>query len=109
METKYYCEKCQYKCNYQSEWNEHLESKKHTGEKRKSRSDKKLEDKCKCCNYIPKNLTNYKLHYLNNHANTEERIKEFTFYCEKCNFGCFEEILYQRHIDTKKHKNNYLY
>ena len=39
MEFKYFCEKCQYKCNYPSEWDEHLESKKHTGEKRKERCD----------------------------------------------------------------------
>jgi len=65
MEYKYFCEKCQYKCNYPSEWKEHIESKKHTGEKRKERSDKKIEEKCKLCDYIPKNLTNYKLHYLN--------------------------------------------
>lgn len=35
METKYYCEKCNFKCNYDSNWNEHLISKRHTGEKRK--------------------------------------------------------------------------
>ena len=45
MESKYNCEKCQYKCNYLSEWNEHLETKKHTGEKRKGRNDKVLVDK----------------------------------------------------------------
>ena len=45
MESKYFCEKCQYKCNYQSEWVEHLKSKRHTGEKRKERCDKKLEEK----------------------------------------------------------------
>ena len=30
METKYDCEKCQYKCSYLSEWNDHLICKKHT-------------------------------------------------------------------------------
>ena len=29
METKYNCEKCQYKCSYLSEWNDHLLCKKH--------------------------------------------------------------------------------
>lgn len=59
--------------------------------------------KFKICDYIPSKTTNYKLHYLNKHATKEERIKEFTFYCEKCDFGCFTEILYQRHIETQKH------
>jgi hypothetical protein len=103
MDKKYNCEKCQYKCNYLSEWNEHLECKKHTGEKRKERSDKILEEKCKFCDYKPSKTTNYKLHYLNKHATKEERIKEFPYYCEKCDFGCFGEILYQRHIETQKH------
>ena len=65
MESKYFCEKCQYKSNYQSEWVEHLESKRHTGDKRKERCDKKLEEKCKFCDYIPSKTTNYNLHYLN--------------------------------------------
>ena len=103
MESKYFCEKCQYKCNYLSEWNEHLETKKHTGEKRKERCDKKIEDKCKYCNYVPSKTTNYKLHYLNKHATKEERIKEFPYYCEKCDFGCFGEILLNRHLETQKH------
>ena len=103
MESKYNCEKCVFKCNYLSEWNDHLGCKRHTGEKRKERSDKTLEEKCKFCDYIPSKTTNYKLHYLNKHATKEERIKEFTFYCEKCHFGCFTEILYQRHIETQKH------
>jgi ribosomal protein L35 len=102
-EFKYNCEKCQYKCNYLSEWNEHLTSKKHTGEKRKERSDKILEEKCKLCDYKPNKTTNMKLHYLNKHATKEERQKEMKFYCEKCDFGCFVQILFDRHLETKKH------
>ena len=52
METKYNCENCQYKCKYLSEWNEHLTTKKHTGEKRKERSDKILEEQCKLIDFI---------------------------------------------------------
>ena len=103
MESKFFCEKCQYKCNYLSEWNEHLLSKKHTGEKRKARSDKILEEKCKYCDYKPTKTTNYRLHYLNKHAPKEERIKEFPFYCEKCDFGSFNKILLDRHLETEKH------
>ena len=79
MESKYNCEKCQYKCNYLSEWNEHLETKKHTGEKRKGRNDKVLVDKCGLCDYKPNKTTNLKLHYLNKHATKEERKQQFNF------------------------------
>ena len=27
------------------------------------------------------------------------------FYCEKCDFGCFGEILLNRHLETQKHLN----
>jgi len=105
METKYNCEKCLYKCNYLSEWNDHLITKKHTGEKRKERNDKILEDKCKFCDYKPTKTTNLKLHFLNKHASKEERQKEFNFYCDKCDFGCFINILFKRHLETQKHLN----
>ena len=103
METKYNCEKCQYKCSYLSEWNEHLTAKKHTGEKRKERSDKIIEEQCKLCNYNSNKTTNMKLHMLTKHSTKEERQKEMKFYCEKCDFGCFVQILFDRHLETKKH------
>jgi hypothetical protein len=105
MESKYYCGKCEFKCNHESHWSEHIKSKRHCGEKRKERCDKKLEDKCKYCDYVPSKTTNYKLHYLNKHATKEERIKEFLYYCEKCDFGTNATILFQRHLETQKHLN----
>ncbi len=27
--------------------------------------------------------------------------KEFKFYCKKCDFGCFAEVLLNRHLETK--------
>jgi ribosomal protein L35 len=103
MEKKYNCEKCQYKCNYLSEWNEHLLSKKHTGEKRKPRNDKILEEQCKFCHYKSNKTTNMKLHILTHHSTKEEKKKECKFYCEKCDFGCFADILFKRHLETQKH------
>jgi len=105
MEFKYNCEKCQYNCNYISHWNEHLVSKKHTGEKRKVRSDKILEEQCKFCNYKSAKLTNMKLHILTNHSTKEERKKEMKCYCDKCDFGTNAKILFQRHLETQKHLN----
>ena len=40
--SKFECEKCQFKCGFISHWNDHIISKKHTGEKRKERCDKIL-------------------------------------------------------------------
>ena len=102
-EFKYNCEKCQFKTTYLSHWNEHLTSKKHTGEKRKQRNDKIIEEQCKLCNYNSNKTTNMKLHMLTKHSTKEERQKEMKFYCEKCDFGCFVQILFDRHLETKKH------
>jgi hypothetical protein len=44
-----------------------------------------------------------KTHRLTKHSTTEERMKDFKFYCDKCDFGTFAEILFTRHLETKKH------
>ena len=76
IEKKYYCDCCQYKCIYPAHWKQHIESEKHKNNgKRKTRCDKVLEPKCKCCEYTTTRTINMKLHYLNNHANKEERKK----------------------------------
>jgi ribosomal protein L35 len=105
METKYNCEKCKYNCNYLSEWTEHLNTKKHTGEKRKERSDKILEEQCKFCQYKSNKTSNMKLHILTHHSTKEERKKEMKHYCDKCDFGTNADILFQRHLETQKHIN----
>jgi hypothetical protein len=101
-ETKYYCECCNYKCIYPAHWKQHLECEKHKNNgKRKTRSDKVLEPKCKLCDYTTTRTTNMKLHYLNNHANKEERKNGFKYYCEECDFGNFSKGLFKLHMDTK--------
>ena len=60
--SKFECEKCQFKCNFMSQWNDHINSKKHTGEKRKERCDKILSEKCELCDYKPTKTTNMKLY-----------------------------------------------
>ena len=49
-----------------------------------------------------------KTRQLTKHANKEERNKEFKFYCAKCDFGTFAEILFTRHLETKKHNTTHL-
>ena len=79
-----------------------VSSLKNSG-KRKTRSDKVLEPKCKHCEYKTNNLTCMKVHCLTHHSNKEERKKEFKYYCDKCDFGTYAEILFTRHCETKKH------
>ena len=67
----------------------------------KPRKDKKLEPQCKLCKYNTTSSTNMKLHYLNNHANKEERKKDFKYYCEPCDFGNFSKSLFKLHMDIK--------
>ena len=106
LQPKFYCVDCDYKCKYLAHWKQHIESDKHdNGGKRKPRCDKILEPKCDLCDYIPTKTTNLKLHYLNKHGTKEERQKGFTFYCNKCDFGCLVEVLFTRHLETKKHIN----
>jgi len=101
-ETKYHCECCNYKCIYPAHWKQHVDSEKHKNNgKRKTRSDKVLEPKCKFCDYTTTRTTNMKLHYLNNHANKEDRKKEFKYYCEECDFGNFTKGLFNLHMQTK--------
>ena len=105
-EIKYKCECCNYKCLYPAHWKQHIESEKHKNEgKRKTRSDKVLEPNCSHCEYTTTRTTNMKLHYLNNHANKEERKKDFKYYCEACDFGNFSKSLFKLHLEAK-HSNN---
>ena len=98
---KYYCSKCDFKCKYPAHWNQHLVSNKHNDVKRKERSDKVLEPKCKFCDYQTNKTTNMKLHHLNHHSTKEERKKDFKFYCDECNYGSFIHSLYKIHLETK--------
>ena len=102
IEKKYYCDYCHYKCIYPAHWKQHIESEKHKNNgKRKTRCDKVLEPNCKCCEYTTTRKITMKLHYLNNHANKEERKKEFKYYCEDCDFGNFSKSLFKLHNEAK--------
>lgn len=100
---KYSCEVCNYKCNYESHWKQHIDSNKHKNNGVQTRSDKVLENKCKFCHFESNNLTNMTTHILTKHSVPEKRKEQFKYYCEKCDFGTFTEILFKRHNETKKH------
>ena len=102
---EFHCEKCNYTCLYESHLAQHNSSKKHNDIPRKSRSDKVLEPKCKLCPFETKNSANMLTHILTKHSDPERRKKEFKYYCEKCDFGTFTQILFTRHQEAKKHIN----
>ncbi len=104
MEYKYICEKCKLYTNAKSTYDKHLLSGIHINGKRATRSNKKLIEKCENCDYTTKNITNMRLHILNNHATKEERKEKLKYYCELCDYGTFGESLYEKHKNSPKHK-----
>jgi hypothetical protein len=88
---------------YESHWKQHIESNKHKNGGIQTRSDKVLEPKCKFCNFESNNLTNMTVHVLTKHSTPEQRKNDFKYYCEKCDFGTFTQILFTRHLETQKH------
>ncbi len=108
-EYKYVCEKCDYKCRFECEWNKHCITGLHINGKRKTRVDSKGPYKCTDCTYITNNKTTYTQHILNEHSDTEKRKKEFTFYCELCDFGTFSKDIFSKHNETEKHKRRETY
>lgn len=102
---KYKCEKCNYKCKYESQWTLHTNTVLHKTGIKKTRSDKQDPYKCEKCNYETKNIYTYKQHKLNEHGTIEDKKKEFTYYCEYCDFGTFSKDIYEKHNNTNKHKN----
>ena len=103
QKKEFKCIICNYVCVYESHWKQHIESKKHQNNGIQTRSDKKLEPKCEHCNYESNNSGNMLVHMLTKHSCPERRKKEFKHYCDKCDFGTFTEILFTRHLETKKH------
>jgi hypothetical protein len=102
MENAYECKCCNYKCINVAHWKQHIETAKHKNMgKRLPRSDKMFEPKCKLCNYITTRTTNMKLHYLNKHGNRQERMRDFKYYCEGCDFGSFSKSLFKLHKEAK--------
>ena len=105
-EYKYFCEKCNYKCNAQSQWKIHIGSNKHQNENngKKIELENKESYDCEKCAYKSKNKYNYLQHKLNYHATREERENEFKFYCKVCDYGTFSKDFFESHKTNEKHK-----
>ena len=103
---KFICEKCNYKCKFESEWLKHCNTEIHkTGIRKKIiRKNHKQAEKCIKCDYLTKNTFLMKKHRLNEHSTKEEREKEFKYYCTYCDFGTFSKDTLATHNNTNKHK-----
>jgi hypothetical protein len=101
---KFKCDKCDFFTNSLASYNIHLSTEKHKTGKNAIRCDKKYPIKCPKCEYEPKSNTNYLQHALIYHSTKEERKEKFSFYCEKCDYGCFAIKSFEIHQNSKKHK-----
>lgn len=101
---KYICEKCNYKTNITSRWNAHILTQLHITGIKKKRSDYLEPTKCDFCEYKTKNKTILKTHILNNHKTPEDRKREFTYYCEMCDFGTYTINSLNIHSSSQKHQ-----
>ena len=106
-ETKYNCDKCNFKCNTKARWEAHIDTELHKTGQRKKRSDFKEPFKCDDCDYTTKNITTMKIHKLNKHSTKEERSKQFTLYCKYCDYGSFSKDSLEIHNNTEKHKHTF--
>lgn len=103
-EYNHICVKCNYKCNFSSQWIKHCETELHKTGKRKKRTDKKEVGKCKKCDYETSSYSTMLKHILNKHSTKEERKSQFKHYCETCDFGTFSGDTFKVHTDSNKHK-----
>ena len=102
-ENKFVCEQCEISFPYKSKYEAHLQSKRHTGLPKKTRKDKIYNPNCSLCSFTSTQFTNMQVHMLTKHGTPEERKAQFKYYCTGCDFGTMGEILWLRHLETKKH------
>ncbi len=102
---KFFCEICNFGCDFESIWNQHIETKKHKNngilirENIKEVSNKKCND----CNFIAKHNEGLRNHKLTRHSSKEDREKGFPYYCKECDFGSFRKKILDLHNNTKRH------
>jgi hypothetical protein len=102
---KYICETCNFSCEFESIWKQHIETKKHNNDGKVLRENikKPCDRKCDKCDFIGKHNVALRTHYLTKHGTTEERENEFPYYCKDCDVGSFVKMLLDRHLKSNKH------
>jgi len=101
METyKFTCECCNFKCNYNSGWLDHLSSNKHLRQGKPTTYICNFGD----CNHVSLTHWNLKIHKINNHSTKEER-ELSKYYCKDCDQVFFSPLYFDKHNNGKKHMN----
>lgn len=100
---KHFCETCNFGCNYESTWNQHIETKKHNNNGTLIRQKKFCNNKCDKCYFEARHQESLLVHTLTKHSTSDDREKGFKFYCIDCDYGTFYENAYKSHCQTKKH------
>jgi hypothetical protein len=97
-EKKYFCQLCNFKSNYNSEIEIHLNSEKH------KRGGKKKEYNCDVCSYKTiVSLWNLKMHKASKHYTKEER-EQSKYYCKTCDSIFFSPLYYNNHLKSIMHQ-----
>jgi len=101
---KFVCDRCNFRCKFESRWLIHVNTSIHQTGKKKLRSDYKGPHKCDKCDYESINVITFKKHVLNCHSTKEDRESQFKFYCGLCDFGTFSNDTMELHKKSNKHK-----
>lgn len=113
---KFKCSKCDYSCSKESNYNKHLETKKHQRLLHNVATVKMY--KCSTCDYSCSKLFNYNKHLdtkkhkeLQNLAvkrkSSRHKLNNI-FVCEGCDYSCSKRFNYNKHLETKRHKQRLL-
>ena len=89
------CEKCNYKCDFQSLFDKHCLTSKHLEIVRP-------EFTCKECNYSCRFQSQYATHCKSNKHN---KIEKKTYTCEKCKFSTPYKSIFDVHCSSIKHND----
>ena len=99
----YTCKRCEFNTDNKTSFGRHKLTRKHK-KIDAPRIDKKMPDKCELCSYVPTSYQMYKHHKLIDHSTKENRKKDFTHYCDTCDFGTFNKRSYSVHLGSKIHQ-----
>ena len=109
---RFTCNKCDYSCNKESNFNKHLDTKKHHRALHNV-ADVKIHI-CSTCDYTCSKLSNY-----NKHLNTKKHkelqkvadkykdivsTSNYKFICESCDYKCSKLCNYKKHLETNRHR-----
>lgn len=102
--TIFYCEKCDYRANKLSHWEEHISTKKHANKNQTNFTPECYD--CKLCDVKCSHLS-----ILRRHEKTKGHIKKCqsppeNYDCTLCNVKCYHLSTFNRHKQTKGHKKS---